>query len=109
MEAIEPPVAIKRLNDQQLLLVEWRDGAEYRLPLVPLRAECGCARCVDEMTGRRMIEPGDISPDITIQELLLVGNYAVKILWSDGHNTGLYTWTLLRKLCDGHWSAHGER
>ena len=36
--------------------------------------------------------------DIHIQEMNLVGNYALKILWSDGHDTGLYTWELLRKL-----------
>lgn len=105
MQATEPPMAIKRLNGEHLLLVEWRDGAEHRLPLVALRAECGCARCVDEMTGRRMITLGDISPDVVIDNLQLVGNYAVKITWSDGHNTGLYTWELLRKLCNGQWSA----
>jgi len=100
MEAVEAPVSIKRLNDDQLLHVQWRDGAEFWLPLVELRAECGCAHCVDEMTGQRLIDISDIDPEITIKELKLVGNYCVKIYWSDGHNTGLFTWELLRRLCD---------
>jgi ATP-binding protein involved in chromosome partitioning len=99
VEPVEPPIAIKRQNDEQKLLIQWRDGSEFRLPLVPLRAECCCAHCVDEMTGRRLIEVSAIAPDITIDEMQLVGNYAVKLFWSDGHNTGLYTWALLQKLC----------
>lgn len=100
MEPTEPPLAIKRANAEQELLMEWRDGLSVRLPLVPLRAECGCAHCVDEMTGQRVYHVEDVPPDITINGLQLIGNYALKIVWSDGHDTGLYTWELLRRLCE---------
>jgi DUF971 family protein len=94
------PKAIERLPAEQALLVQWHDGLARRLPLVPLRAACMCARCVDEITGERIIDIDGIDPAISIVSMQLVGNYALKILWSDGHDTGLYTWEHLRRLCE---------
>jgi DUF971 family protein len=82
------------------LRIVWRDDLESRLPLVKLRAECMCARCVDEITGERIIDIDNIDPQIAICEMQLVGNYALKIRWSDKHDTGLYTWPHLRMLCE---------
>lgn len=94
-----PPLRIERQPSEQKLLVAWADGLQSQLPLVPLRAQCMCARCVDEITGERIVELDGIDPAIQIDALQLVGNYALKITWSDGHNTGLYTWPHLRRLC----------
>jgi len=58
-----------------------------------------CAHCVDEITGERIVDVEGIDPDISIREMQLVGNYALKIRWSDGHDTGLYTWAHLKCLC----------
>ena len=95
-----PPRLIERLPAEQSLLLAWPDGCEAKLPLVELRAQCMCARCVDEITGERIVDLDGIDPDISIRELKLVGNYALKISWSDGHDTGLYTWPHLRRLSD---------
>jgi DUF971 family protein len=95
-----PPVSIERQPEQQTLLVAWPDGCAAALALVPLRAQCMCARCVDELTGERIVEIDGIDPAIQIDGMKLVGNYALKITWSDGHDTGLYTWPHLRRLCD---------
>jgi DUF971 family protein len=95
-----PPLSIERRPEEQVLLVSWQDGVEGRLRLVGLRAECMCARCVDEITGERLIDVEGIDADIAIQEMQLVGNYALKIRWSDGHDTGLYTWEHLRRLSE---------
>jgi len=59
-----------------------------------------CARCVDEITGERIVDIEGLDPNISIRDLQLVGNYALKIRWSDGHDTGLYTWEHLRRLCE---------
>jgi DUF971 family protein len=59
-----------------------------------------CARCVDEITGERLVDVDGIDRDIAITEMSLVGNYALKIRWSDGHDTGLYTWDHLRRLSE---------
>jgi len=95
-----PPELIERLAAERCLLVRWADGVEGTLGLVALRAECMCARCVDEMTGERIVDVDGIDPEIAIREMQLVGNYALKLRWSDGHDTGLYTWGHLRTLCE---------
>jgi len=64
-----------------------------------LRLACPCAACVEEMTGRRMLEPGAIPAGIRPEALALVGAYGLRIRWSDGHDTGIYTFELLRALC----------
>ena len=98
-ENCAPPLRIERLNEKHSLLLVWPDELSRELPLRELRAECMCARCVDEITGERIVELEGIDQDIVIRDLKLVGNYALKIAWSDGHDTGLYTWPHLRRLC----------
>ncbi len=100
-EYSQPPRAIERLPAERALKVAWADGLEAKLGLVELRGECMCARCVNEITGERIVEVEGIDPQIAIEEMQLVGNYALKIRWSDGHDTGLYTWPHLRQLCEG--------
>ena len=79
--------------------IQWEDGHqgyhEYRY----LRSQCGCAHCVSEMTGQRIVMLGDISSDVEAVEWIQIGNYAVQFLWSDLHETGIYPFTLLRDLC----------
>ena len=53
---------------------------------------------MNEWTGERMLDPATIPADITIEKMEQVGGYAIRIHWSDGHNSGLYTWKRLRKL-----------
>lgn len=54
--------------------------------------------CIDEFTGERILDTGTIAADIAPADLSFIGNYALKIRWSDGHDTGLYTWDLLESL-----------
>jgi DUF971 family protein len=91
------PRDLQALSDQQILRVVWSDR-EDALPYRFLRGECGCAQCVNEWTGERMLDPATIAESISIERMELVGNYAVRIAWSDGHSTGLYTWERLREL-----------
>ena len=91
------PRDLKALSDQRVLRVVWSDR-EDALPYRFLRGECGCAQCVNEWTGERMLDPATIPDSISIERMELVGNYAVRIYWSDGHYTGLYTWERLRAM-----------
>jgi DUF971 family protein len=93
------PTRIRPDADRRLLLIDWPNGPTCELPLRPLRAACRCALCVDEFTGERLIYEDGIPPDIAVQSLRLVGNYALRIHWSDGHSTGLFTWERLAELC----------
>ena len=78
----------------------WRDGQQFLLPHRVLRGNCGCAQCVDEMTHIRQVSVDDVPEDIRVEDVLEVGNYAVGILFSDLHDTGIYPFRHLRELCE---------
>jgi len=79
--------------------VAWSDGHETWFDAWALRCACSCARCVDEMTGRKTLDDARVPKDVRIVEIHPVGNYGYGILWSDGHDTGIYTFSRLRELC----------
>lgn len=79
----------------------WSDGAESRLTFHLLRCECPCAACVDEFTGKRILDVDSVPLTVQPERIGFSGNYALKIVWTDGHSTGLYTFDHLRRLADG--------
>jgi len=91
------PSDIRALSDEGVLNISWADR-QADLPFVFLRGQCACAQCVNEWTGEQILDPASVPADIKIEELELVGSYAVRVRWSDGHNSGLYTWERLREL-----------
>jgi ATP-binding protein involved in chromosome partitioning len=80
------------------LLLRWADGAEQRLPARDLRLACQCAQCRDEMTGARLLEPERVPLDIALTRVWSVGNYALGMAFSDGHDTGIHTFEALRAM-----------
>lgn len=97
--AVEPPVNIRAVTREGCLEIDWGGGHVGLYPFLMLRGECPCASCVDEHTGERKLDRSTIPSDIAIQDMQLAGNYALKITWSDGHDTGIYTWDRLHRLC----------
>jgi DUF971 family protein len=92
------PRAITRRPDG--LLVDW-DGAGH-VGLVPARAlrlACPCAECVEEMSGRPLLDPDRVPADVHPLVVELVGAYGLRVRWSDGHGTGIYTFDRLRAAC----------
>ena len=94
----QPPRDIKAVRAERALDITWPDLGVVRYPFRFLRGRCSCAACVDEFSGRRLVGESDVAEDVSVAGLDPVGSYAVKITWSDGHATGLYTWETLRKL-----------
>lgn len=88
-----------RTEGEDHLRVEWSDGHVSLYSFQYLRGHCPCAECVDEITGARQVFPEHIPAGIRPTEAKPVGRYAYQFLWSDGHSTGLYTYTYLRELC----------
>jgi len=82
------------------LAILWSDGRESRYTVRELRLHCPCATCRDEMTGERLLDPSRIPEDVRPVHLGSVGNYGLKIRWSDGHDTGIYSFDRLRELGD---------
>jgi DUF971 family protein len=92
------PSRLRALKDAGVLELEWGDGSVSRVAFKLLRSRCPCASCVDENTGQRILDPATIPDDITPLTMGFSGNYALKITWSDGHSTGLYTWDFLAEI-----------
>lgn len=85
--------------DEQRLRIEWADGHVSEYVPRALRLACPCAACVEEMTGRPLLDPSRVAPDIWPRAVRYVGRYALRFDFSDGHDTGIYTFELLRSLC----------
>lgn len=85
--------------DEKRLRIEWADGHVSEYPPRYLRIACPCAGCIEEMTGRPLLDPSTVAPDIWPRAISYVGRYALKFDFSDGHDTGIYTFELLRDLC----------
>lgn len=66
-----------------------RQGSEHVQRIWPptLRRQCKCALCMDEMTGRPLLNPDDVKETIKPIRIERVGNYAVDVDWSDGHKS----------------------
>jgi DUF971 family protein len=96
----EPPESLDVTESGDLRVV-WPGGVEAKIPAFALRDACPCAECVEEGTGRKILDPSTIPADVRFSELRPVGNYAVQIFWSDGHSTGIYSWQTLREACLG--------
>ena len=80
------------------VILKWPDGSETQVENRKLRLNCGCANCVDEMTNERRIRDADIQKRVCAMEVKTIGNYAVSIKWSDGHDTGLYPFAMIKAL-----------
>ena len=93
---MEPPEAIDVAADGAIR-IQWPGEPWVTIPAARLRDLCPCAECVEEGTGRKILDPATIPADIRPRSISQVGNYAVQIAWSDGHSTGLYTWEALRE------------
>ena len=85
-------------EDGKSLVIRWKDDHESVYDPRFLRLNCPCAGCVDEMSGQKILEDGGVSEDVRILEIHTVGNYAISIKWSDGHDTGIYAFERLRRL-----------
>lgn len=91
------PIGIRK-RDARTLSVLWKDGRCDHYDVRDLRLVCPCAMCVDEMSGKRTLDPATIPMDVAPRMLASVGQYAISVTWSDGHSTGIYAFERLRHL-----------
>lgn len=105
------PKSIKR--EDAGLLIEWQDGVLSRIEAKELRGACPCAVCREErgegshskpITSQnkkslRIVEH-TVEEAYAILAISAVGNYALSIAWKDGHASGIYPFSLLRRLSE---------
>lgn len=96
--AIEPREIMQ--DGDAALRITWADGRVCRYEAPALRRACPCAQCVNEWTGQRVLKEEAISDELLIADMALVGRYALNFIWSDRHETGIYSFRYLRELCE---------
>ena len=97
------PIGLKKEGDQ--LVIDWNDGHHSTLSWKHLRDNCPCATCREERVKPpdpfRILSAAELAPrpPLAPTSMTPVGRYAYKIVWNDGHETGIYTLEALRGLC----------
>ncbi|MCI0342064.1 MAG: DUF971 domain-containing protein [Planctomycetales bacterium] len=81
------------------LAIKWSDGHASQYTARELRLACRCALCVEEMSGRALLRAESVPALLDVRGVQPTGRYALHIAFSDGHQTGIYTFDRLRELC----------
>lgn len=92
---VPQPVDVALSRSQGLLSIEWEDGVVSRLPIPYLRGWCPCAACQGHGT---VVEFHEADPGVGIELMAEAGAYALHLRFSDGHDSGIYTWAWLRQI-----------
>jgi DUF971 family protein len=90
------PTALKLRTKSRVLDVAFDDGTHYELPFEYLRVYSPSAEVRGHGPGQETLQLG--KHDVTIRSVEPVGNYAVRLVFDDGHDSGLYTWDYLHEL-----------
>lgn len=84
---------------RQSLRITWDDGHQSDYPNSYLRDHCPCAYCRENRPSLRLPVVGKGAGELYAEQIGVVGRYALSIRWSDGHDTGIYSYDTLRGLC----------
>jgi Mrp family chromosome partitioning ATPase/DUF971 family protein len=95
---LDKPEKPEIAHDAKTITLSWPDGTAYTVSNAALRRACNCALCVDEMTRAPLLDPASIPMDIHAEKIEIIGNYAVMVDWSDGHNTGFFPYSVFKDL-----------
>jgi DUF971 family protein len=101
------PTELRLRRAERRLEVTWPDGARHSLPAEYLRAESPSAEVQGHGPGQKKLVSG--RRHVGIMALEPVGHYAVRIVFDDLHDTGIYSWAVLRRLGEeqeGWWPAY---
>lgn len=108
--AIQPPTDIKYHKKSRELEVRFDNGMHARLSAEYLRVHSPSAEVKGHAAGEGVLVTG--KENVAIAKIEPVGRYAVRLVFDDGHNTGLYTWAVLYELSAEHdrkWQRYLER
>lgn len=93
------PVKIIEESDREISIV-WDDNTETRYRAADLRRACPCAGCINEWTGEKVLVDATISDDMTFKGISVVGRYALNFHFSDGHDSGIFSFAFLKRFSD---------
>ncbi|MEM6998361.1 MAG: DUF971 domain-containing protein [Pseudomonadota bacterium] len=90
------PISINLHQKSRILEVEFDDGEKFELPCEYLRVYSPSADVKGHGPGQEVLQVG--KENVNINEIEPMGNYAIRLVFDDGHSTGLYSWTYLYEL-----------
>ena len=92
------PTDINFSSESKCLTMSWGNNHNGVISYQFLRGACPCTHCKGSHTPSVIDE---IIPVLGVEllDILPLGNYAIRILWDDGHHTGIYTYDYLKRLC----------
>jgi DUF971 family protein len=97
-EGTPAPVDVEVDREHGLTLV-WADGHTSHYRLADLRAGCPCAHCRTVRTAGGAAWTAVPGIPLRVDDAEFAGNYGLQLRWNDGHQTGIFTWELLRRWC----------
>ena len=95
------PTRIERGDNR--LTIQWKDSSESEVSYRLLREKCPCAHCDATRSNKdpfHILPTADFFEKLSLVDIQRVGRYAVRLVWSDGHRTGIYTFEFLRELSE---------
>jgi len=95
---IEARQIIEESNSE--ISINWSDETESKYNAADLRKSCPCAGCINEWTGEKTLKTENVAEDLSFSSIAIVGRYALNFHFSDGHDTGIYSFQYLRNLTD---------
>ena len=91
------PIEIVEESDKELF-IKWSDGKKTVYNAAHLRKSCPCAGCINEWTGEKILKSDLVADDLSFSSMSIVGRYALNFQFSDGHETGIYSFQYLKDL-----------
>ena len=95
-----PPQQIKLHKKSRLLELRYADGSHYQLSCEFLRVFSPSAEVRGHGRGQEGLQTGKLN--VEIRDIIAVGNYAIQLVFDDGHDSGIYSWRYLRELGENH-------
>ena len=103
----DPPTEIKLHKQSSTLELVFANDVEFRLSSEYLRVHSPSAEVRGHGKGQEVLQIG--KRRVKLVNIEIIGNYAIKLIFDDGHETGIYSWSYLRALCtnqDQLWNAY---
>ncbi|HLA96087.1 MAG TPA: DUF971 domain-containing protein [Pyrinomonadaceae bacterium] len=91
------PLQIIEENDSEIS-IKWSDDSETKYNAAQLRRSCPCAGCIDEWTGKKTLDETRVPDDLSFKHISIVGRYALNFHFSDGHDTGIFSFKYLKEI-----------
>jgi len=86
-------------NDSEISII-WSDETESKYDAAQLRKACPCAGCINEWTGEKILKSDAVPSNLSFSSISIVGRYALNFHFSDGHDTGIYSFQFLKQLTE---------